>query len=292
MSTLKLARRHLQKRFPIVLQNWKVVLFFGLFTSLFLFLFEPFGFGPIELNQKAYWTLLHGGITILALTFNTQVFPRVFKKLFHPDTWTAWKHAGWFVWNVTTVGSANYILSQWIYEQENLFTYEWIEFLLHSSLLASIPVGILLLMTRIKILKSNRISAKDLEAESVFKLKEKAQVSLHSKSGKYPLIFNPLHLIYIESNKNYLNVCLFDGEKLRKIKLRNTLKNVEEQLAAFPSIRKVHRAFLVNLEQIENIQKDGHVHKLYFPQLQEEVPVSRRHLSRVKDWLKKKAIHP
>ena len=113
-----------------------------------------------------------------------------------------------------------------------------------------------------------------------------------SESGKQSLNFDPLHLIYIESNKNYLDVCLFDGEKLRKIKLRNTLKNVEEQLAVLSSIRKVHRAFLVYMDQIENIQKEGHVHKLHFHQLKEEVPISRRHLNRVKDWLKKKPIHP
>ena len=289
MSTLKLARLHLRKRFPIVFQNWKVLLFFGLFTSFFLFFFEPFGFGPLQLSQKAYWTLLHGGITIVALAFNTQLLPALFKSFFHPNHWTGWKHGGWFVWNVATVGSANYALSQWIYEQDGFFSSAWMEFLLYSSLLASIPVGILLLMTRIKVLKSKQLSDLEPLEEAGINLTRTKEIYLHAKSGKKSLLFDPLHLIYIESNKNYLNICLFDGEKLRKIRLRNTLKNVEEQLASFASIEKVHRAFLVNMDQATKICKEGHAYKLQFPQIKEEVPVSRKHLRQVKEWLEKKA---
>ncbi|MDW3652122.1 MAG: LytTR family DNA-binding domain-containing protein [Bacteroidia bacterium] len=288
MSSLKLSRLQLRKRFPIVFQSWKVVLFFGLFTTFFLFFFEPFGFGPIQLSQKAYWTMLHGGVTIVALFFNVQLLPRVFKSFFHPDKWTRWKHGVWFIWNVTTVGSANYILSQWIYEQDNLAISVWIEFLLYSSLLASIPVGILLLMTRIKVLKSKKLSKGEIAEESVMKLAEEKRLSLYSESGKQQLTFNPLHLIYIESSKNYLQVCLFDGEKLRKFKLRNTLKNVEKQLAEFNALAKVHRAFLVNLNQVGKIQKAGHAYKLHFSDIKEEVPLSRRHLNQVKDWLREK----
>lgn len=288
MSSLKHARLQLQQKFPIVFQNWKVVLFFGLFTSFFLFFFEPFGFGPIQLSQKAYWTLLHGGVTLVALAFNTQLLLSLFKSYFHPDHWTGWKHGGWFVWNVVTVGSANYILSQWIYEQDSFFTSAWIEFLLYSSLLASIPVGILLLLTRIKVLKSKQLSKQKILEETGISLPPGKQISLHAESGKKSLIFDPLHLIYIESNKNYLNICLFDGEKLRKIRLRNTLKNVEEQLTEFSSIEKVHRAFLVNLDHAANIHKEGHAYKIHFPQIKADIPVSRKHLGQVKKWLENK----
>ena len=93
-------------------------------------------------------------------------------------------------------------------------------------------------------------------------------------------------LLYIESVGNYVKVCCLRDGKVHSEMLRATSSQMEESLKAYPMIVRCHRAFLVNLAQVERfVPNEGNM-QLVLKQCDEKIPVSRSHASEVKESLK------
>ena len=90
------------------------------------------------------------------------------------------------------------------------------------------------------------------------------------------------HLLYIEAVGNYVKVNhLCDGQ-VRSDMLRTTMKQMEETLQDCPMIVRCHRAFLVNLGQVEQIVSHSGSTQLLIRQCHESLPVSRSNMAQVK----------
>ena len=61
------------------------------------------------------------------------------------------------------------------------------------------------------------------------------------------------HLLYIEAVGNYVKVCHLRDGQIQSEMLRATMKQMEETFLPYPMIVRCHRAFLVNLGQVEQI---------------------------------------
>ena len=68
--------------------------------------------------------------------------------------------------------------------------------------------------------------------------------------------------------------------------LRATSKQMEDDLQAYPMIVRCHRAFLVNLQQVEQIVSRTGSMQLIIKHSQEAIPVSRSNMAQVKEALK------
>ena len=105
------------------------------------------------------------------------------------------------------------------------------------------------------------------------------------------------HLLYIEAVGNYVKVChlrerprVGDGtpgiEQVRTDMLRATMKQMEETLQHYPMIVRCHRAFLVNLGQVEQIISHSGSTQLFIKHCHESLPVSRSNMAQVKTAIK------
>ena len=95
-----------------------------------------------------------------------------------------------------------------------------------------------------------------------------------------------LHLLYIEAVGNYVKVChLRDGQAHTDM-LRATMKQMEETLQGYPMIVRCHRAFLVNLGQVEQIISHSGSTQLLIRHCHESLPVSRSNMAQVKNAIK------
>ena len=91
------------------------------------------------------------------------------------------------------------------------------------------------------------------------------------------------NLLYIEAVGNYVKVCqLLDGN-VKTDMLRATSKQMEENLQAYPLIVRCHRAFLVNLGQVEQIVSNSRTMQLVMKHCHESLPVSRSNMSQIKE---------
>ena len=90
------------------------------------------------------------------------------------------------------------------------------------------------------------------------------------------------HLLYIEAVGNYMKVNYLHNEQVCTDMLRATMKLMEEMLQDYPMIVRCHRAFLVNLSQVEQIVSRSDSTQLLIKHCHESIPVSRSNMAQVK----------
>ena len=68
--------------------------------------------------------------------------------------------------------------------------------------------------------------------------------------------------------------------------LRATSKQMEEQLSAYPMMVRCHRAFIVNLQQVEQIISHSGTTQLVMKNCHDAIPVSRSNMAQIKAAIK------
>ena len=92
-------------------------------------------------------------------------------------------------------------------------------------------------------------------------------------------------LLYIEAVGNYVKVCKLQGNEAHTNMLRATMKQMEDALEAYPMIVRCHRAFMVNLAQVEQISSNSHAMQLVMRHSHDTIPVSRSNVNKLKELL-------
>ena len=92
-------------------------------------------------------------------------------------------------------------------------------------------------------------------------------------------------LLYIEAVGNYVKVCQLQGNEVHTTMLRATMKQMEDKLQAHPMIVRCHRAFMVNLGQVEQISSNSHAMQLVMRHCHDTIPVSRSNVNKLKELL-------
>ena len=94
-------------------------------------------------------------------------------------------------------------------------------------------------------------------------------------------------LLYIEAVGNYVKIYQLHEGQVRTDMLRATSKQMEDDLRAYPMIVRCHRAFLVNLQQVEKIVSKSGTMQLLIRHSNDALPVSRSNMSQVKEAIKR-----
>ena len=90
------------------------------------------------------------------------------------------------------------------------------------------------------------------------------------------------HLLFIEAVGNYVKVNHLRDGQVHTDMLRATMKQMEETLQGYPMIVRCHRAFLVNIGQVEQIISHSGSTQLLIKHSHESLPVSRSNMAQVK----------
>ena len=92
-------------------------------------------------------------------------------------------------------------------------------------------------------------------------------------------------LLYIEAVGNYVKVSQLQGNEVHTTMLRATMKQMEDKLQAHPMIVRCHRAFMVNLGQVEQISSNSRSMQLVMRHIHDAIPVSRSNVNKLKELL-------
>ena len=93
------------------------------------------------------------------------------------------------------------------------------------------------------------------------------------------------NLLYIEAVGNYVKVCQIKDDDVHTTMLRATMKQMEDEFQAYPMIVRCHRAFMVNLGQVEQISSNSRAMQLVMHHSHDAIPVSRSNVSKLKELL-------
>lgn len=108
--------------------------------------------------------------------------------------------------------------------------------------------------------------------------------SFHDEKGELRLSVKKENLLYIESADNYVVIWYMNKDHLAKFMLRNSLRTIEENFSE-TAVRRCHRSFIVNFEQVKVIrrQKEGIFMEFDIPHVP-DIPISKTYSEKVTHW--------
>ncbi len=272
----------LNKLYPLPQLVWKKALALGVFITFFLLVFQPFGLQDLQLGSRVAVVFGYGLLTFLIIIFNQSMIPLVFPSVFQESKWTVLSQILWLSWNVVAVAIANYFYAVYCFNFVNSF-YAFRLLLFYTLLTSIIPIAVLTIVSYNQKLRENFRKASLLNETLSHQLSlseggEDDELLIFSSNGKDKVKTSVTQLLYIESLGNYAKISWLEDQKVSEKMIRNTLKNIEKQLDDRKNILKTHKAFIVNLDQIEAVSGNAQGYKLTLKNGISQVPVSRTYL--------------
>ena len=121
-----------------------------------------------------------------------------------------------------------------------------------------------------------------------------SQITLEGTTNEH-VTLEISNLLYIEAVGNYVKIlalqatrgraCQLQGDEVHTHMLRATMKQMEDALQAYPMIVRCHRAFMVNLAQVEQISSNSRAMQLVMRHSHDIIPVSRSNVNKLKELL-------
>lgn len=258
-------------------------------VSLFLLFFQPFGFANDELIYPVWMTSFIYGLTG-SMVFYLYFFflPKFFPAYFEEEKWIVGKEIGTLTGLLIVIGTWNFFLREFINSNPHNFQFKYlIEEIFHAILVGILPIGIFTFGNYYYLVsqyqKQAGLSQSKLTSSPSFIPTEKFTVNAPSHQDCLDMKID--EFLYMKAEGNYLEVYSAEKEGVKKKVIRNTLKNVVEQLSAYPFLIQTHRSYLVNLQQIQHISGNAQGYHLQINGITESVPVSRNHISDFKTAL-------
>lgn len=116
--------------------------------------------------------------------------------------------------------------------------------------------------------------------------KEQPDVITLTGSTNEKVMLSVSNLLYIEAVGNYVKVVHWLEGQVRSDMLRATSKQMEDTLHDYAMIVRSHRAFIVNLGQVEHIVSKYGSMQLVMKYNHDAIPVSRSHAAIIKETIK------
>jgi hypothetical protein len=247
-----------------------VIILFGLFIFLFLYLFKPFGLASVKPQWQIFITMGFGAITSFILI--------VFKFLIEPvvigENWTLGKNILWDVVIASSIGAANYFFMSIVFKID--FTVIYLLYSVWTAILVgSIPVTISHIMIYNRMYR-NALKAADIPQE---KLDWDEEVRITAGNDKNDLRINPKSIIYLCSNDNYVTIVTLKNNEISKVTIRGTLKSAEYELRKNKGFTRCHKCYIVNSNFIDKITGHSQNMKIKLLHTNELIPVSRSRAS-------------
>ena len=275
--------------------NLKKSLFRALLISLFVVAFLAF-FQPFELSQanskyKILFIAGYGAVNFLVLLFNTVLEHLVVPGLFKERSWKVYKEILWVAWILFTIGLGNFLYTKLVFNFPESYLWGFLQFQLYTLAVGIFPIIVIVISNYNKQLRKNlelasRMNDDLRNAEDPME-DEQNDITINAENQKDSLQLSVKDLLFIQSEGNYISIFHKVEKEIRRSVLRNTLKNIEKEVAASsPPLFKTHRSYIVNLDLVEKIKGNSQGLQLYLPELDDFVPVSRSYINTIRKALK------
>jgi len=268
----------LNRPFPRIRTNKNKLLvsfLFALFIYLFLLIFQPFGFSKIQ-YYKPIFIAGYFVITFLVMTTSFLLGPVIFKNAFDIDKWTIKKEILFILWQISLIAIINWLfnltIGKEIIEESNFIRV----FLITISVGIFPTIFFVFNIEKILASKHSKI-AKKISGEQVkiIKKNKNEQIQIVSDNNSAQIKLNTNDFICIVSEGNYANVFYYKDNIINKELIRNSLSNLIKQFVIFDFIKRCHRSYIVNLQNVDKVTGNARNYNLHIEKLDFVIPVSR-----------------
>ena len=271
----------LRRKFPknFLLNNpFSGGLIFALSGFLFVLLYRPLNtseaLGLTYVQTMAlYCTLV--GIAVMGLLQLLKI-----SGLFSPNKeWSFIRELAAIFLVLTGSGMVIYLAAFFIEppaERWNLATF--FDSLRNAFLIGILPFALFTLANIQYLLSPRYVPSLENAPAAGDNITSETPIRINSRLKKEKLEFLPSSLIYAEAEGNYIAFFLATAQGVKKRSIRNSMNNVEAQLADIPFLFRTHRAFMVNLDKITHRQGNAAGYRLRLQDTQAGIPVSRQNV--------------
>lgn len=262
----------------------RIAVIFGAVIFFILAVFQPFDFSNAQGSEVFYYAFIFSLITIsviLSYEFFLKYILGVRRD--HPG-WTLGK---WFLSNILLaccIATANYFYATFEYELPHSLP----RYL--SSIKSTVAIGILPILGFGAIVQAgyarrNEKLASKINFQPGHPTEEESPKLVRLpilQSDKY-LELDIRQIICAEAMQNYVQIYSWDGTKVEKEMIRNTISNIEAVLEN-TAVKRSHRSYLVHKDKINHISGNAQGLRLDLdPTPGFWVQVSRKYLSEFKN---------
>lgn len=220
-----------------------------------------------------------GVATFVGASLNTLLL-KVFFPPNQESSWTVKHEIKLYALHFFTIAVFNYLLAAYFLRLIENFSFSAFLGVISSTLLVGlIPVVIHVLQQQKKHFKESYEKAAELNL-NLKKPASKARADLIDLNNHKVIVDD---LVYAESRKNYVFLSLSNKKDLT---VRMTLKQLENKLAPYDQLVRCHRAFIVNLDKVNNVEGNAQGLKLYLSNSSSFVPVSRSYIPKINQLVK------
>lgn len=267
------------KPFPVIDEKrdrYFLIMFCLVFSIIFLNVFVPFNINR-WFSDSAFIQFLrlssYGVVVSLVLLF-TQ-FP--LRKLFGVRHFTILTICIWIIIEIVLI-SLVYIF---LYGNPvGNFMNDFIFSIRYTLLGIVLPYSIALTILYYKSVRQHPLPAwqfSGLPGENML-------ISFRDEANKLRFSVLQKDILLIESTDNYVTVWFSHEGKTQRKLLRNTLKTLEQTLEKHAFVR-CHRSFMVNMNNVSFVHKQGKKMYIKLTGFDTQVPVSEKYLSRFNHFL-------
>lgn len=258
------------------------IISFGVF--LFVLFFQPFPLETLDYNNRLLYVAGFGAITFLISVLTLIGLPLAFPKWLKTSMWESGPPfilssimlvltATAFAFYIRFVG--NSYLSLYI--------------LFKIALVCLIPIIILVILYKNKYqermidLLREQNKAYSSKINEYEQKNEEKEIELFSSSKTDSLILLPYSIICIQSADNYIEIYYIENDMPEKKVIRNTLKDIEAQLASYKHIVRCHRTCLVNVHFVDKISRNSMGYYFKIGELDKTFSVSKQYVISLKN---------
>ena len=243
---------------------WIAGIAYAIAVYLILVILQPFGINTLGDSRFALM-IPFGIVTFFGCVAPYFIMPLIRKDFFQADKWTRGRYLALLACNVVLISIGIFIL---------FITMSRMAFSLYAAWTALWQtVVITLLVFGLNMLLPERKHKEEKRGK-----KGNLSVKLTGSGKNETVDIDISSLLYIESARNYCNIVTKQGTT----QIRSTMTSIEEQLTSFSHMKKCHRAYIVNVDNI--LTTDGNSttgYKLIMVGGIEEVPVARSYVKEI-----------
>ncbi len=248
----------------------------AIFCFIFLYTFEPFGLynvsGLLKLKVISLYIIAGFVITVIHLFWLQNIFIKRF-TLGNTILWISW------ITLLTSISTS--IINDMAFNKGHLSILSVVVFTGIVFLINLFPTSIIILGHYIYLLKKQiKVTSQINRTISDKNVSENLaeEITISASNQRDNITLNLSDLLYITSADNYIDVYYLESKVLKHNLLRNTLSNIEEQIAKnSQSIKRCHKSFIVNIDLVKSVSGNASGYKIEFERVELLIPISRKY---------------
>jgi DNA-binding LytR/AlgR family response regulator len=278
-----------KKRIDILTQKLKSEL--GLFLSisfcvfLFILFFQPFPPKDFTFNNYLIFVVGLGAIVFFSIVIVRTILPGIIGEAEDDDNKqkvlpTYFK--GFMIFIISALAFEFYLAYVGSVKINFFISFKVVLVCLSTPLILEVHDSLKSLRQQNEMLiREKKLIQKQIEKFQEEYLNKSVEFVSENTNDNFSLLI--AEIAFVRSADNYVEIVFTEGTVFRKKLIRNTLKNVEQQIGQYTNFLRCHRTCIVNVHFIEKLIREKENYWLSVKGFNEQLPVSRQHLLKLKE---------